>query len=122
MVFHDLYGEQREAFSEEEGRRRFLLFIRPIINGTGNYYIEAQTRNNKRMDLVIDYLGERFVVELKLWNGKAYHEKGEKQLAGYLDSYHLSKGYLLTYRTTHNLKRGLTRVIVDGKELIEAIV
>lgn len=65
--FHDIYGDQMDAFSEEEGRRYFLLYIRPIINGTGNYYIEAQTRDARRMDLVIDHLGERFIVELKVW-------------------------------------------------------
>lgn len=90
-VFNDLYGDQEQRFTEAEGRRRFLLYIRPIINGTGNYYIEPQTRNNERMDLVIDYLGERHVIELKIWCGKVCHEKGEKQLAGYLDYYHLKK-------------------------------
>ena len=39
--FHDLYGDQNETFLEEEGRKYFLLYLRPIINGTGNYYIEA---------------------------------------------------------------------------------
>lgn len=79
-------GRFIERFIEEEGRRRFLLFIRPIINGTGNYYVESRTRNDERMDVVIDYLGERFVVELKIWRGQAYHEKGEEQLANYIDS------------------------------------
>ena len=121
-VFHDIYGDQDESFSEAEGRRRFLLFLRPVINGTGNYYIEAQTRNSERMDLVIDYLGERFVIELKLWRGQAYHEKGERQLAEYLDSYHLSKGYLLTYSFNKNKTPGLHRVVIDGKELVEVMV
>ena len=84
-VFDDIYGDQQEPFDEAEGRRRFLLFLRPVINGTGNYYVEAQTRSNRRMDLVIDYLGERHVVELKIWRGKAYHEEGERQLAAYLE-------------------------------------
>ena len=70
VAFDDIYEGKAETFSEEEGRRRFLLFIRPIINGTGNYYIEAQTRNSERMDVVIDYLGERFVVELKYGAGR----------------------------------------------------
>lgn len=121
-VFHDIYGDQDETFSEAEGRRRFLLFLRPVINGTGNYYIEAQTRNSERMDLVIDYLGERSVVELKLWRGQAYHEKGERQLAEYLDSYHLKKGYLLTYNFNKNKQIGLRRVTVEGKEIVEAMV
>ena len=121
-VFSDLYGGLAQNFSEAEGRRRFLLYLRPIINGTGNYYIEPQTRNNERMDLVIDYLGERFVIELKIWYGKSYHEKGERQLANYLEHYHLNKGYLLTYSFNKTKKTGMTQVVVDGKTLVEVLI
>ena len=120
-VFDDVYENKAEPFDEEEGRRRFLLFIRPIINGTGNYYIETRTRNDRRMDLVIDYLGERHVVELKIWRGKAYHEKGEAQLADYLDSYHLDTGYLLTYNFSRTGEPGIECRTVNGKKLIEAM-
>lgn len=53
--FNSIYGGNTVEFDEEEGRRRFLLYLRPIINGTGNYYIEAQTRDARRMDVVVDY-------------------------------------------------------------------
>lgn len=33
--------------------------LRPIINGTGNYYIEARTRNLERTDVSVDYRGEQ---------------------------------------------------------------
>ena len=121
-VFDDIYEGKADTFSEEEGRRRFLLFIRPIINGTGNYYVESRTRNNERMDIVIDYLGERFVVELKIWRGEAYHEKGEQQLANYLDYYHLDKGYMLTYSFNKSKNTDLTTKTVQDKTLIEAFV
>ena len=121
-VFDDIYEGKAETFSEEEGRRRFLLYIRPIINETGNYYIETETRNKERMDLVIDYLGERHIVELKIWRGSAYHEKGEIQLANYADHYHLDRAYLLSYSFNKNKKTGLTHKIVQGKTLIEAFV
>ena len=49
--FHDIYGENDEKFMEAYGRKFFLLYLKPIINGTGNYYIEAQTRDAKRTDL-----------------------------------------------------------------------
>ncbi|MGX8716301.1 MAG: GxxExxY protein, partial [Lachnospiraceae bacterium] len=111
-----------QEFDEEEGRRRFLLYLRPIINGTGNYYVETQTRSHDRMDLVIDYLGKRHIVELKVWRGKAYHEKGESQLAGYLDSYHLDKGYMLTYNFNKHKENGVKTVRIEGKELIEVFV
>lgn len=121
-IFEDIYEGKAEAFNEEEGRRRFLLFIRPIINGTGNYYIESRTRNSERMDIVIDYLGERFVVELKIWRGQAYHEKGEIQLADYLDYYRLDKGYMLTYNFNKKKTTEFTKKKVNEKTLIEAFV
>ncbi len=121
-VFDDIYGDQNEPFDEAEGRRRFLLFLRPVINGTGNYYVEAQTRSSRRMDLVVDYLGERHVVELKIWRGAAYHEEGEKQLTDYLSSLHLTEGYLLTYSFNKEKHQGLSEKTIDGMKLIEAIV
>ncbi len=78
--FHDLYGNRKETFLEEEGRRYFLLYLRPIINGTGNYYVEARTRSLGRTDIIIDYLGEQFVIETKIWRGNEYNLRGERQL------------------------------------------
>ena len=83
--FHDIYGKNTEKFVEENGRRVFLLYLKPIINGTGNYYIEAQTRNQSRTDVIVDYLGKQYVIELKIWRGNEYNKRGEKQLAEYLD-------------------------------------
>ena len=121
-VFDDIYEGKAEPFDEAEGRRRFLLFLRPVINGTGNYYIETRTRDDRRMDLVIDYLGERHVVELKIWRGNAYHENGESQLADYLEYYHLKTGYMLTYSFNQKKMKGISHQTVNGKKLIEAIV
>lgn len=44
--------DKDHAFLEENGRQIFLTYLRPIINGVGNYYIEAQTRDNDRMDVL----------------------------------------------------------------------
>ena len=121
-IYDDLYGDSEETFVEAEGRQRFLLYVRPIINGTGNYYVESQTRNNKRMDLVIDYKGERFVIEMKIWHGPKYHADGEGQLAGYLRRMKLNKGYMLTYSFNKSKQIGVKTVMVEGKELFEAIV
>lgn len=41
LHFNDIYGAQPDKFKEDDGRKLFLLYLRPIINGTGNYYIEA---------------------------------------------------------------------------------
>ena len=90
-TFDFLYGDKEESFLEDAGRRYFMLFLKPIINGTGNCYVEAQTRNRERMDLVVDYRGEQFVIEMKIWRGEAYMRRGEEQLVEYLDYFHLNR-------------------------------
>ncbi len=120
--FDSIYGGQAEKFDEDEGRRRFLLYLRPIINGTGNYYIESETRNSRRMDVVVDYLGERFVIELKIWRGNSYNERGEKQLSDYLDYFHLKRGYMLSYNFNQKKEIGVRELQFGDKVLVEAVV
>lgn len=118
--FHDIYGENTEKFVEENGRRVFLLYLKPIINGTGNYYIEAQTRDQSRTDVIVDYLGKQYVIELKIWRGNEYNKRGEKQLAEYLEYYHLEKEYLLSFNFNKNKKTGLKEVEAD-KQISEEL-
>lgn len=120
--FNDLYGDCTNKFKEEDGRRYFLLYLRPIINGTGNYYIESRTRNMERTDVIIDFHGEQMVVELKIWRGDAYHKRGEEQLLAYLEHYHLKKGYMLSFNFNKNKETGIKRINLGDKVLIEAVV
>lgn len=120
--FDDLYGDRGQKFYEEDGRRYFMLFLKPIINGHGNCYVEAETRDRERTDLIIDYHGERFIVEIKLWHGTARHLQGEKQLSRYLSHYRLKQGYLLTFNFNRSKEIGVREVSFEDKVLIEATV
>lgn len=120
--FDYLYGDRDEAFLEDAGRRYFMLFIKPIINGVGNSYVAAETRNRDRMDLVIDYRGEQYIIELKVWRGNAYNERGEEQLLAYLDYFQLKKGYMLSFNFNKKKKIGVNEIIIGDKRLIEAVV
>lgn len=120
--FNSIYGDHAAEFDEEEGRRRFLLYLRPIINGTGNYYIEPETRNARRMDVVVDYLGRRFIIELKIWRGSSYNERGEKQLSDYLDYFNLKKGYMLSYNFNRKKEIGVKEIHIGDRLLVEAVV
>lgn len=120
--FQELYGDEDWKFVEEYGRRFFLLYLRPIINGTGNYYVEAQTRDKKRTDVIIDYHGEQFIIEMKIWHGKEYHERGEAQLVEYLDRYHKQTGYMLSFNFNKKKETGVFERIVGNKRIFEAVV
>lgn len=120
--FADIYANNDEKFVEAYGRKFFLLYLKPIINGTGSYYLEAQTRDALRTDVIVDYLGEQYVVELKIWRGNTYNERGERQLAEYLDYYHLDKGYMLSFNFNRKKETGVKVVQVNGKVIVEAVV
>lgn len=121
-TFDDLYGDRDETFVEDVGRRYFMLFLKPIINGVGNCYVESETRNRERTDLVIDYRGEQFIIEAKIWHGDAYNTRGEKQLSDYLDYFHLNKGYMLSFNFNKKKKIGVREIVLGDKLLIEAVV
>ena len=120
--YTDLYQEKDESFFEKEGRKMFLLYLRPIINGTGNFYVEAETRDETQTDVIVDYLGKQYVIELKLWRGKKYNEAGEKQLIDYLNLYHLDKGYMLTFSFNKKKQTGIKEITIQGKRILEAFV
>lgn len=111
-----------DRFVEREGRKLFLTYLRPVINGVGNYYTEAETRDLTRTDVIVDYLGQQYVVELKIWRGESYNERGEQQLAEYLDYYHLETGYLVSFCFNKNKQPGLREVKVGDRTIYEAIV
>lgn len=120
--YSDIYSGYDGRFLEEHGRKIFLLYLKPIINGTGNYYIEAQTRDARRTDVIVDYLGEQFILETKVWRGAEYNERGEKQLTDYLDYYHLKKGYLLSFNFNKKKKTGMKEIRIGNRIIIEAVV
>ena len=120
--FNDIYGKEDGRFVEEKGRKMFLLYLKPIINGVGNYYIEAQARDETRTDVIIDYLGYQYIIELKIWRGNAYNERGERQIAGYLDFYNAKKGYLVSFCFNKNKVPGTKTIQVGDKTIFEAVI
>lgn len=112
-----------QRFLEEEGRERFLTYLSPIVNGTGTYDVEPQTRDHRRMDVVVRWMGRRYVIELKIWRGERYNEEGEAQVEGYLDFFGLDVGYLLSFDFRRHKEPGVRRVqLPSGKLLFEGVV
>ncbi len=117
-----IHKGEEEHFLENEGRERFLTYIAPIVNGTGTYRIEEQTRDQFRLDVVIHYMGHRYIEELKIWHGKRCHEDGEKQIMEYLDRFGLNTGYMVSFNFNQNKEPGVQRMNIGDKVLFEAMV
>lgn len=122
-LMHQEYRDSDVPFLEREGRLVFLSFLKPIINGTGFYYVEPQTRNNNRMDIVVTYGGEEHIIELKIWRGDKYENDGKTQLAEYLSDRNQDKGYLVTFDfSRRDRHRKCSWQEVNGKQIFEAVI
>ena len=71
---------------------------------------------------MVDYRGQQFVIELKVWHGDEYNRRGEEQLAGYLEDYHLKKGYMLSFNFNKNKQAGIHKIAFGDKIIVEAVV
>ena len=124
--FQDLmkteYRSKDEKFIEREGRLIFLAFVKPIINGVGFYFVEPETREDNRMDIVITYNKVKYIIELKIWHGAEKREEAREQLANYLDSQHEERGYLVQYSFNKNKEYERLEVLSCGKRIYEVIV
>jgi len=121
-TYTEVFGKLEDKFKEKDGREHFLLYLKPIINGTGNYYIEAQTRDMTRTDIIIDYLGKQYIIELKIWHGDRYNKRGEEQLREYLEYYNLNVGYMLSFNFNKDKETGVKQVHVGDKIIYEAML
>jgi hypothetical protein len=120
--YTDYYSDKTQEYLEKECMIDFLLFLRPIINGGGNLFIETEIRNRRRLDIVVYHNYRIYVIELKKWHGIKHLEKGEKQLLDYLDYYRLDKGYLITFSFLKSKKVGVSTKLIGEKTIVEAIV
>ena len=111
-------------FLEEQGRLIFLCFLKPIVNGSGFYYIEPENDDSSRMDIVVNYHGKEYVIELKLWYGIEYEISGRDQIARYIAARNLSEGYLITFSFLKNkvIQEQPEWIVHEGKRIYEAVI
>ncbi len=84
-----------------------------------SYYLN---RDERRNDIIVDYKGEQFIVELKIWHGNEYNERREQQFTDYLDYYHKDKGYMLSFNFNKNKETGVREVKAGKKTIVEGVV
>ena len=122
--YYELFRNEDITFYERHGRLLFLTYLQPLIIGRGFYHIEAQTRNTKRMDIVVDYGTDQFIIELKLWKGDSRHNEDYTQLLSYMSSKGASDGYLLTFdfRLEKNRERRAEWIAIDGRRIFDVVI
>jgi len=122
--YAEIFNKNDSEFLERHGRLIFLSYLRPLINGQGFYHIESQFTDLRRMDIVVDFGHDQFIIELKLWKGEEAEQKSYTQLLGYMENKKAEAGYLLTFdfRKEKNKQPKAEWVDINGKNIFEVIV
>ena len=102
VEFQDFYREHSESwldkFSFHESSKQLLLmaFLQRIVNRGGKTTREMAVGRG-RTDLVIEYEGDTFVLELKIRHKNYNPTKAYTQLIRYLDVKNQLQGYLILF-------------------------
>ncbi len=86
---------KRKTYTEAAHHLLFMAWLQRIVNG-GGIISREYAAGLGRLDLCVDFAGERFAFELKLNSAKAL-ERGRQQLAGYLERLSLDHGWLIIF-------------------------
>lgn len=116
------YSSLDSKFIEREGRLIFMAFLTPIVNGVGFTFKEVQISEEKRLDIVVIYNNFKYIIELKIFRGKKYHEQGVNQLVDYLEINSLDKGYLVVFNFNKDKEYKEEKIPVDKKEIFTVFV
>lgn len=117
------YSTKDHSFIERNGRLLFLTFLKPILNGNGFDFKEVEISEEKRLDIAITFGNRKYIVELKVWKGEAYHQAGIEQLCDYLERQNQQAGYLVIYDFRKSGQTGQSRTIDHrGKRIFAAWV
>ncbi|MDI6793207.1 MAG: AAA-like domain-containing protein [bacterium] len=82
---------------ESAGQYLLMSYLDMFIRTLDGYSTIETPSGRGRIDVLLHYKGKRYVIELKIWRGKEYFEKGKRQLVEYLKSEGLKEGYLVLF-------------------------
>jgi hypothetical protein len=92
---HSELVTKRRTYTEAAHHLLFMAWLQRIVNSGGRISREYAA-GLKRLDLCIEFAGDKFAFELKRQSRKAL-EEGKKQLADYLHRLSLTHGWLIIF-------------------------
>ncbi len=98
-------------------------FLQRIVNGGGRVHREAAA-DTKRVDILVEYNGVEYPVELKILQSENCRAESLKQIRGYMDKLGADEGWLIIFdkdtAKSWDEKVYVTEETVDGKRVTVA--
>ncbi len=106
--------EVPESPKEYVGQNLLYAYLDHFIRTIGaDMFLEVQTGRG-RIDLIILYKSQKYIVETKIWEGDRYYQAGKKQLAAYLKTEKVDKGYYIVFDHRTNPESRVETEELDG--------
>ena len=121
-LYGQTYGTLVDAFPEEDGRELFLRYLSSILEGHGSYSIDERTKTESSTDIMITYLGQQYLIALRVWHGNRHLQAGKQQIVEYLERYELRKGYLLSFSFDYVKTTGIQWIKIGDKVICEGTI
>ena len=87
---------------ESVGRHLLLAYLDQFVKLVGGMmHLEVQTGRG-RIDVLITYNQQKYIVETKVWRGKINYQRGKQQLAAYLKLEEAQEGYYVVFDHRNN--------------------
>ena len=118
----EIYPTKDKKFLEEHYRIVFLTYLKPLLNGVGHYHQESKLIDDTRMDLVVNYFQQEFIIELKRIFTESDRTGGIQQLLEYMDKRHAATGYYLTFDFRKKSESRSEWLELEGKRILEISV
>jgi hypothetical protein len=122
VFMSDEYRDRDSKFIEHEARRLLVGYIKPIINGQGQYFLEPEIRGGQRIDLLVQYQQTEYIVEIKIWRGEVYEHRAYDQIARYVKARHGKVGYVVSFCDLKRAQRTGGVFLHEGVEIHEVII
>lgn len=93
----ELFPTKEKELLEVQYRLSFISYLKPFLNGIGHYHLESQLTDERRLDVVVNYLNNEYIIELKRIFTEKDRTDGIEQLLGYMSGRNAQTGYFLTF-------------------------
>jgi hypothetical protein len=100
--FQQFWRENSDIWTEKmqykEAAPHLILqgFLQRVLNGGGHINREMAAGTG-RLDLGVVYEGVTYPIEIKLWKGESYYQRGLEQAARYIDVYGCKEGWVVEF-------------------------
>jgi hypothetical protein len=97
----EIWGEMIR-YTEAAPHLVLMAFLQRVING-GGLILREMAIDTGRTDLGIVYDGKKYPIEIKLWKGEQYYQRGLSQTAKYIDGLGCQEGVLAVVNRSKEL-------------------